>query len=37
MKNIVRGALRIKSKILQMETRHGKNPHNNFTYWVDLI
>ena len=33
MKNIVIGALRTKSKILQTETRHGKNPHNNFTYW----
>lgn len=32
-RDIVRQGLRIKSKILEMERRHGKNPHHNFTYW----
>ena len=32
-KNTVRGALRIKKKILEMERRHGKNPMEKFTYW----
>lgn len=31
--NLIRRALRIKSKILEIERRHGKNPHHNFTYW----
>ena len=30
--NLIRKALRIKGKILEMERRHGKNPHHNFTY-----
>ena len=32
-KNLIRKALRIKGKILEMERRHGKNPHHNFTYY----
>ena len=32
-RNIVRKALRIKFKILEMERRHGKNAHHNFTYY----
>lgn len=32
-RDIVRQGLRIKSKILEIERRHGKNPHHNFTYW----
>ena len=30
--NLIRKALRIKGKILEMERRHGKNPHYNFSY-----
>lgn len=30
--NLIRRALRIKSKILETERRHGKNPHHNFSY-----
>ena len=30
--NLIRKALRIKGKILEMERRHGKNPHHNFTH-----
>ena len=32
-RDIVRQGLRIKSKILETERRHGKNPHHNFSYW----
>ena len=32
-KNLIRKALRIKGKILEMERRHGKNPHHNFSYY----
>ena len=31
-KNLIRKALRIKGKMLEMERRHCKNPHHNFTY-----
>ena len=30
--NLIRKSLRKKSKILEMERRHGKNPQHNFTY-----
>ena len=30
--NLIRKALRIKGKILEMGRRHGKNAHHNFTY-----
>lgn len=31
--NLKRKALRIRNMILEIERRHGKNPHHNFTYW----
>ena len=30
--NLIRKSLRKKSKILETERRHGKNPQHNFTY-----
>jgi hypothetical protein len=33
MMNLIRKALRIKGKILETESRHGKYPHLNFSYY----
>lgn len=32
-RNIIRKSLRLKSKILEMERRHGKNQSKDFTYY----